>query len=379
MTVRRRVAFRLPAAGALLAVALAAGAGQARAEAAIACAGLASLEALADTLRLNQVDPFVAPAAEGGEPLALAVVPADSDAVEAAALAFKLRRLLPSPEGPGAETLILPRARPARERPEATPAPPKTQPVTATSDAYRKFIADLTYIAKLRLDDPKNLARARQLLVNHNLISLARGWIAWCGEIAAQSQEFVNGVEKAAGQNGGADNLKSTIAKQPFTVLDFGGWQSASLAIRKQIAEDSALMASVAWRLSEIAYGRTANEAHLAQEANKGNLTSAAPRDASPSVSAASTLGSRSKPIMTQMLALGAHLHLSNASTVGLDPAATAMATNKDNDQCLRWAQLNLDQCLAAARDNQERAYCLGKQGIEERAKCWSWILSPQS
>lgn len=79
------------------------------------------------------------------------------------------------------------------------------------------------------------------------------------------------------------------------------------------------------------------------------------------------------------MLALGAHLHLSNQGTVGLDPAQSALATNKDNDQCLRWAQLNLDQCLAAARDNQERAYCLGKTGIEERSQCWSALLGPSS
>ena len=373
---RSRAVYRLLVASMLIALCGVATAAPARADMAIACAGLSSLDAIVDTLRLNQIDPLVQSPAVGAEPLSAAVEPVDSDAAEAAAMAFKLRRLEPSATGEATETMILPRERPAREAPVVAPKPPKVAPTTATSDAYRKFIADLTYIAKLRLDDPKNLARARQMLVNHNLISLARGWLAACSEIAARSQDFISGIEKAASQNGGADNLKSTIEKQPFMVRDFGGWQSASLAIRKQIAQDTLLMASVAWRLSEIAYGRTGNEARLAAEANKGNITSGAPTAAA---AASSLPASSTKPLMTQILALGAHLHLSNQSSVGLDPAASAMAANKDNDQCLRWAQLNLDQCLAAARDNQERAYCLGKLGIEERANCWSWIAGPQS
>jgi hypothetical protein len=350
--------------------------------AALACAGLSSLSAVVDVLRENGIDPFVA-APGGADPVSVAVIPEDSEAAEAAAQAFQLRRLEPAGEGESRETTILPRMRPSREEVTTSEAKPvttvKPTPGAATSAVYRSFIAGLSTLAKLRLDQPQNLARAKALLVKSDLVSLARAWLARCAEIASQSQAFVDGVEKAAGA-GGADQLNSNIERQPSSVMNIGGWQSASLAIRQEMAKDIRLMQSVSFRLSEISYGRSGGEAHFAEEANKGDLTSAAPAGSPSPASLSPTLGERAKPLMTQMLALGAHMHLAEqASKPEPDPTATMLETNKDNDQCMKWAQLNLDQCMAAARDNSERAYCLGKQGIDERVKCWSVLLGAAS
>ncbi|HXZ68201.1 MAG TPA: hypothetical protein VEH07_06395 [Alphaproteobacteria bacterium] len=378
---RLRVALR-PIIGCFGLFALATPLPAAAASAGIACAGLSSLSALVDVLRENGIDPLIA--TPGGiDPVSVAVVPADSDAAEQAAQAFQLRRLEPAGEGESRETMILPRLRPntqaqtetAAEKPVKPEAP---TPGLATSAAYRTFIAGLATLAKLRLDDPKNLARAKALLVKSDLISLAHAWLAQCAEIASHSDAFVDGVEKAAAA--GADQLNSNIEKQPGTALNIGGWQSASLAIRQEIAKDIQLMESISFRLSEISYGRAGGEAHFAELANRGDITSAAPAGAPSPASVSPTLNERAKPLMAQMLALGAHMHLAKeASATGPDPLAATLVTNKDNDQCFRWAQLNLDQCMAAARDNQERAYCLGKQGIDERVKCWSVLLGASS
>jgi hypothetical protein len=353
------------------------------ATAGLSCAGLSSLSAIIDVLRANGIDPLIATPG-GVDPVAVAVIPADTDAAEQATQAFQLRRLEPAGEGESRETMILPRLRPSLPAVEvveaAKPAKPeKPAPGGATSEAYRAFIAGLNTLAKLRLDDPKNLARAKALLMKSDLTSLARGWLAQCAEIASRSQAFVDGVEKAAG-SAGADQLNSNIQRQPGAVLDIGGWQNASLTIRQELAKDIRLMESVSFRLSEIAYGRPGGEARFAADANKGDPTSAAPAGAPSAASVPSALSERAKPLMTQALALGAHMHLAKAaSAASPDPVSTTLATNKDNDQCLRWAQLNLDQCMAAARDNQERAYCLGKQGIDERVKCWSVLLGASS
>lgn len=347
---------------------------------ALTCANLSSLSAIVEVLRKNGIDPLVATPG-GSDPMAVAVVPADADAAEQAAQAFQLRRLEPAGEGESRETMILPRLRPTAQPEVVAEKPVKPEPTApgmATSAAYRTFIAGLATLAKLRLDDPKNLARAKALLVKSDLVSLAHAWLAQCAEIAARSSDFTSGVEKAAA--GGPDQLNSNIEKQPSAALNIGGWQSASLAIRQEIAKDIRLMESVSFRLSEISYGRAGGEAHFAELANKGDITSAAPASAPSPTSVSPTLTDRAKPLMAQMLALGAHMHLAQkVSTTGPDPLATTLVTNKDNDQCLRWAQLNLDQCMAAARDNQERAYCLGKQGIDERVKCWSVMLGASS
>ena len=348
----------------------------------LTCAGLSSLSAIVDVLRENGIEPLIATPG-GTDPMSMAVVPADSDAAELAAQAFQLRRLEPAGEGENRETMILPRLRPSLKAPEVaeTEKPVKPEPPvagSATSAAYRTYIAGLATIAKLRLDDPKNLARAKALLVKADLVSLARAWLAQCAEIASRSQAFVDGVEKAAG-SGGAEKLNTSIESQPGSVLNIGGWQTASLAIRQELAKDIRLMESVSFRLSEISDGRPGGEAHFAELANNGDPTSAAPAGTPSPASVSPNLSERAKPLMTQMLALGAHMHLKQASAAGPDPAATVLVTNKDNDQCLKWAQLNLDQCMAAARDNQERAYCLGKQGIDERVKCWSVLLGASS
>ncbi len=351
------------------------------APAALSCAGLSSLSAIADVLQKNGIDPFIATPG-GADPVSVALAPEDSIAAEEAAQAFQLRRLEPNGQGESRETMILPRLRPGPEQAvsEAKPVTAvKPKPGAATSAAYRSFIAGLGTLAKLRLDEPRNLARAKALLVKSDLISLTRAWLARCAEIASHSQAFVDGVEKAAGADGAAQ-LNSNIEQQPSSVMNISGWQSASLAIRQELAKDIRLMQSVSFRLSEISYGRSSGEAHFAAEANRGDLTSAAPASSPSPASVSPTLSERAKPLMTQMLALGAHMHLADQTPKPEpDSAAAMLETNKDNDQCMKWAELNLNQCMAAARDNSERAYCLGKQGIDERVKCWSILLGAAS
>ncbi|MFZ1992229.1 MAG: hypothetical protein WAW96_20940, partial [Alphaproteobacteria bacterium] len=312
---RLRAALR-PIIGGLGLFALATPLPAAAAPAGIACAGLSSLSAIVEVLRENGIDPLIATPG-GADPASVAVVPADSDAAEQAAQAFQLRRLEPAGEGESRETMILPRLRPSAQPEVATqekPVKPEAPaPGLATSAAYRTFIAGLATLAKLRLDDPKNLARAKALLVKSDLSSLAHAWLAQCAEIASHSDAFVDGVEKAAA--GGADQLNNSIEKQPGSALNIGGWQSASLAIRQEIAKDIRLMESVSFRLSEISYGRSSGEAHFAELANKGDITSAAPAGAPSPSSVSPTLNERAKPLMAQMLALGAHMHLAKQAS----------------------------------------------------------------
>src|SRR5215813_14056572 len=75
---------------------------------AVSCESLSSLSAIVEVLRKNGIDPLIATPAGPG-PLAVAMLPVDSDAAEQAAQAFQLRRLEPAGEGESRETMILPR------------------------------------------------------------------------------------------------------------------------------------------------------------------------------------------------------------------------------------------------------------------------------
>jgi hypothetical protein len=254
--------------------------------------------------------------------------------------------------------------------PDEASAMPGASPA-ALSAAYRDFHDRVVEISKLRLDQPKNVVHAQKLLVAPNEVVLSRGWVAAFAEIAARSEKFSDGVKAAAARAGGTDKLVAKIKADPNSVLEFDGAQAAEKEVMAAIAEDSAAMGALTYRLNEIAYGRTSKEADLARQAQNGDV-----KGVTGAVSPRGKLSSRAAPLMSQILALGAAINLSKD---GNDKALTRLTANQENDQCLRWARLNLAQCLAAAKDGQESAYCLAQHGLDERAKCWSWVAQPAS
>jgi len=260
-------------------------------------------------------------------------------------------------------------AKPARLA-VAKPASVQSQTVTVTPADYRTFRDQISQISKLRLDDPKNVDRAKIMLLAHDERELSHGWVAQCSDVAAHEDKFVAGVKRAAERAGGPEQLIAQLKSQPSSVLEISGWQSASQAILSAVAQDGAAMQSVSHRLSEIAYGRTAKEAQLASEAQRSSGVTGATKARSPRTAS---------PMMTQILALGAVMTVSQETRLQVTPVEASLVVDKDNDQCLRWSDLNLKQCLAAARDNQERAYCLSEEAIGSRSDCWSKVVQPAS
>jgi hypothetical protein len=326
--------------------------------------GLSAIAPLAQAILARHIDPLaLAPIAY--PPFDVALIPPDVTA--AAGVDADNHRL----EAPGTPSGPQPRARPgSASRQTAEAALPAEKPgkiagtIVAVAQAYQRFRAGILTLAKMRLDQPDNIRQAQRVLASANQVGLARGWLATCSQIAAKAGDFIAGLTSAAAKETSPDALNSRLAQQPADILKVPGWQTASSAVMKQIAADSAIMESVAQRLIEVGYGRGKNEPDRASQAANGNYGGAL----SPAPPAEP--GAKAKPLMAQILALAARLELSKSGT----PPDPDSASNRENDQCLRWAQLNLDQCLAAAHDNNERAYCLGHHGIDERIKCWSWI-----
>lgn len=255
---------------------------------------------------------------------------------------------------------------------------PKSAPAAAPSDTvtpqeYRAFREQIAQISKLRLDEPQNINRARDLLLAHDERELSHGWVAQCGDVAAHDSSFEDGVARAARQNGGAEHLIEKLESEPNFVFQISGWQSAAQGVMGAVARDEAAMQTLSFRLSEIAYGHTAKEADYARQAQSGDGgVTGALKDTRNSVKTVS-------PVMVQILALGAVMDLSKDNSGEATAAFATLAADKENDQCLRWSDLNLKQCLAAARDNSERAYCLSEEGIGSRAQCWSKAVQPSS
>jgi hypothetical protein len=339
-------------------------AGGAPAHAAIGAAPLFYLECsalgpLVEAFLVRHIDPLALAPLEY-PPFEVAVAPPDSGPGAQTA-----DRRLEYP--PGTQGGPAPRKRPTTQTAEVVPSAAKGKvpdTILAAIQAYQRFRTGVLAMAKMRLNEPDSIRQSQKILAGANQVALARGWLATCSQIATKAGDFIAGLTSAASKEAsGADGLKSRLEQKPGDIWQVPGSQNASSAVLKQVASDSAIMQSVAQRLIEVGYGRTKAEPQRAADAAKGNYgaTPAAP----PSEPVA-----KAKPLVAQILALGARMQLAQSGP----PPDSQGASNIENDQCLRWAQLNLSQCLAAVHDNSERAFCLGRHGIEERVKCWSWI-----
>ena len=81
------------------------------------------------------------------------------------------------------------------------------------------------------------------------------------------------------------------------------------------------------------------------------------------------------KPMTERILTLAARVHM-GAAEGSQRKHTNKLVHNKGMVQCLSWAKLNMTQCAAAAGKPSEWAYCTSKHALEERAKCWSWLVS---
>jgi hypothetical protein len=341
-----------------------AAAGAAPAHAAIGTAPLfyvecSALGGLVEAFLARHIDPLALAPVEHA-PLEVALAPPDSSP---GAQTADRRLEYPAGTQQGGPA---PRKRPATQTAEVVPSSKGKVPDTilAAVQAYQRFRTGVLAMAKMRLNEPDSIRQSQKILAGANQVALARGWLATCSQIATKAGDFIAGLASAASKEAsGADGLKSRLEEKPGDIWQVPGWQDASNAVMRQVASDSAIMQTVAHRLIEVGYGRIKDEGQHAADAAKGNYGATPPSPPAEPIA-------KAKPLIAQILALGARMQLAQSGP----PPDSQGASNIDNDQCLRWAQLNLSQCLAAVHDNSERAFCLGRHGIEERVKCWSWI-----
>jgi hypothetical protein len=325
----------------------------------------------------------------------LALAPIEKPPMEVAAIP-------PDSTGPGAgKRLPSPTGEPS-PRPRPSEAPAQTAevvpPVSRAPDtllgaigAYQRFKAGIMALAKLRLDQPPSIRQAQKLLAGQNPATLSRGWFATCSQMATKTAEFLAGLTGAAAKET-PDALKARLEQKPGDSLQLAGAQSASTAIVKQVANDVLIMESVAYRLVDLSSGHEVSRSASAQSGNYFSPPAppagdATPEGKKPATTRISELSAQmrsaratgepagSKSLIAQILALGARMQLAQG---GPAPEPQS-AGNAEYDQCLRWAQINLNQCLAAAHDNTERGWCLGNHGIHDRAKCWASVTGAGS
>ncbi|MBY0562866.1 MAG: hypothetical protein K2P58_01670 [Hyphomonadaceae bacterium] len=304
----------------------------------------------------------------------------------------------------------------------AAPAQPAAQAETVNLQtavtAYAAYHNDVTELRSANPRNPATLEEALDRVARHNRDELTRGWIAYGAQTAAQSPAFVQGVRDAAAYYG-RDAVIWAVTVDPSYARGLRGGQEATRLMLESAHADAQRITAVADRYQELAYSiqrqRWANAVAPRKDARVQRIRAlgreGAPDNAVPaehttrfavtplSISPASdptVYGGRrfwdalrgqtavevaATPVGYQWrVNLTRGEALDRMSAVAALQALDAVDSNQSavsrliNDprsrDCFEMAQLQLYQCMSAARFHYENAFCLGQHGLRDIGTC---------
>ncbi len=294
--------------------------------------------------------------------------------------------------------------------------------------AYAAYQSDVSELRSSTMRDANSLETALDRVSRHNRDALTRGWIAYGANTAAQSPAFVQGVRDAAAYYG-RDAVIWAVSVDPSYARGLRGGQEATTMLLASANADSARIISVADRYQEMAYSlqsqRWANAVAPQQAARVQRVRTlgrdGAPSDAVPSavtprlsvtplsftptsdpsayggrrfwdavrggdqvVEVASTPATASWRVnvtrgeaLDRMAAVAA-LQALDAVNSNQSAVSRLIADPRSRD-CIEMAQLQLYQCMSAARFRYENAFCLGQHGLRDIGACIGAVAQPDT
>ena len=309
----------------------------------------------------------------------------------------------------------------ADETPPEPPPPPEPDILTQAAIAYGSFHSDVgTY--NRDFSSSEDVQTALDALGSHNPRRLASGWLAYSAMLAAQSEEFEEGVLQARDAFG-RERFLTGMRNDPSYALSIRGADSAMQLVlgashsdAQRIDEVGENMREQAYSLQQLGWARArlpglpADDARALREAaEEGRPQSGAVRslflgpNADAALANASLLGGSSS-IWDVMTSTGTELrlpglnrpvaasrstynvandHLRTGGSIAtlaalrhMDETETqnefvAAALNDPQTQgCFENAQLNLLQCVSASRNVFERPFCIGVHALKDVGSC---------
>ncbi|MEM8615992.1 MAG: hypothetical protein AAGF20_03555 [Pseudomonadota bacterium] len=308
----------------------------------------------------------------------------------------------------------------AQETPAAQPAsvqPTQTDPLAQAAALYATYHGEVTDVKTKGFNKASDIDKALTGLGGHNSDMLTQGWMSYSALVASQNPEFraavrdiegyygretlitglrndvryartLNGGDNAVGSSLSAINSDSrrligaaAFVKEQAYSLQGSGWAKGKIGNSKSKA--NGLLASTQMGIPArgdllTALSNPQINTALAQAGQTGapslweSVTGAASTIRVPS--AISSLGSQNRiavgkePIADRITTLAAY------RIIGADPASAGpirMAmSERETAGCVNMAQLNLQQCVAAAHKHYEVPFCIGEHALSDVGKC---------
>ncbi len=264
---------------------------------------------------------------------------------------------------------------------DADAAPPPNRPAAPTvgmmAAPYRALIRDMEALSALPFRSASDIRVATRLILSHDPQALARGWFAHHAILVANDPRFHSAVNRQA-RKMGRRRFLAWIKEDRTRLRDAPGFDGAVQAVLETVNEDTKAMAAMgtlllarALDLQSARLGDTglfswvtaANGAALADSHDlRGRFT---PRTVDP----------RARETLDRVVEIAALLVLGAADGAGL-ARVRQIASERRMDYCVTQARLNFSECVTATRHDEERAFCVGRHGIEELGACWRSLLS---
>lgn len=243
--------------------------------------------------------------------------------------------------------------------------------------SYRVYQRDMQTLQDLSFTDESELDDANELIMSYDPPELTRGWYAYNGIVAARSPGFMAMVRERS-RNGGTDSFLAQAGQNPSYLWSISTETAALDRVLNGIRNDTRDATAVGEVLSSRAYAymdRRYGTRLPAGAAPNAAAIRRAERNAvelNP-IEANMIVPYRAQNVMQRVLEIAAQLSVDRGGN--RTNAAGLIYAHEETNRCLRWAQLNLAQCLAAVRGPAEEAYCTGRHGVNEVAECWSWMV----
>ena len=320
---------------------------------------------------------------------------------------------------------------PAQDEPQATETDAAASDGGDLASAVSAYAAYHNDVSELRSSDVGNaeqLETALNRVARHNRDSLTRGWIAYGASTAAQSPAFVQGVRDAAAYYG-REAVIWAVSVDPSYARGLRGGNEATRMMLDSAGADSSRIISVADRYHEMAYSiqrqRWARRVAPQQGDRvqriralgvEGSGVQALPAEVSPRLSVAplslspasdpTAFGGRRfwdavrggaevtevastpvsyqwrvnasrGPALDRMAAVAALQALDAADSH--QSAVSRLLSDPRSRDCFEMAQLQLYQCMSAARFGYENAFCLGQHGLRDIGTCIGAVGEPDA
>ncbi|MEM7491878.1 MAG: hypothetical protein AAF296_00760 [Pseudomonadota bacterium] len=299
----------------------------------------------------------------------------------------------------------------------ATPPPPVIDPLSRAAAVYGTYHGVVTDVKTGGFGSAKEIDSALTNLGGHNSEQLARGWLSYSALVASQDPDFrvavrdieayygretlmqglKNDVRYARSLNGGSSAVGASLSaikadsrrligaaayvKEQAYTLQGAGW--AKGRIGNSSAKADGLMTSSqagipARRALVTALSAPEVNLVLAQAGNTGSpsvwetVTSAASTISAPAAVSTQSAQTRLKrgrePIADRIATLAAYRIMGlDADSVG---NARKLMGHRNTSRCIYTAQLNLQQCVAAAHKHFEVPFCIGEHALADVGKC---------